>query len=72
MDSALSPSRGRDLQPTTKLDDRPRPVDHVADFPNLIVVIMLSVIGLLIAANLMFRFPDPALTVEQFNTFAGH
>jgi hypothetical protein len=67
----MSTFRAYDLEPTTRADDRPQPADHVADFPNLIAVVMFSVIGLLITANLMFRFPDPALTVERFNTFAG-
>jgi hypothetical protein len=67
----MNKTRAYDLEPTTKLDVRPQSADHVADFPNLIVVIMFSAIGLLIAANLMLRFPDPALTVEQFNTFVG-
>lgn len=59
------------LEPTTNLDNRPQSASGVADFRGLLAVVMFSLIGLLIAANLMFRFPDPVLTVEQFNTFAG-
>jgi hypothetical protein len=69
--AAMNTFQAYDLERTTKADDRPQPADHAADFPNLIAVIMFSVIGLLIAVNLMLRFPDPALTVEQFNIFAG-
>jgi hypothetical protein len=67
----MNTMRAYELEPTTKLDVRPQPGDGVADFPNLIVVIMFSAVGLLIVVNLMFRFPDPALAVEQFNTFVG-
>ena len=63
--------RANELEPRTKVDDRSQPDDHVADSCNLIVVIVFCVIGLLIAANLILRFPDPAVTVEQFNTFVG-
>jgi hypothetical protein len=63
--------RAYDLELTTKLGDHPQTADHAADLANLIVVIMFSLIGLLIAANLILSFPDPALTVEQFNIFAG-
>jgi hypothetical protein len=69
--TAMNTFQANDLELTTKADNRPKAAHHVADFPNLIVVIVFSIIGVLIAANLMFRFPDPALTVEQFNTFAG-
>jgi hypothetical protein len=67
----MNPSRAYEAEPTTKLQDRPQTAERVADFPSLIVIIMFSVIGLLITANLVLRFPDPALTVEQLNTFAG-
>jgi hypothetical protein len=67
----MKPLRALDLEQITKLDDRRRTEDHVAEFPNLIVVIMFSLLGLLIAANMMVHFPDAALTVEQFNTFVG-
>jgi hypothetical protein len=63
--------RAHDLEQTTKLYDRRQTADHVADFPDLIAVTAFSVIGLLMAANLMLRLPDLALTVEQFNAFAG-
>ena len=63
--------RAHELEPTFNVDDRPQPADHVAGFRVPTVVVMLSVIGLLIAANLIFRVPDAGLTVEQFNTFAG-
>ena len=39
--------------------------------PNLIAVIMFGVIGCLIVSNLIFRFLELGLTVEQFNAFAG-
>ena len=48
-----------------------RPADYVAGFHIPTVLIMFSVIGLLIAANLIFRIPEAGLTVEQFNAFAG-
>lgn len=70
-DDAMNPFRVHRLEPSTKVDDRQQPADHVEDFPSLTVVILFSVIGLLIAANLMFRFPDAALTVEQFNNLVG-
>jgi hypothetical protein len=67
----MKPLRARDLEQTTRLGDSRGTADQVADVPNLMAVIMFSVIGLLIAANLMLRFPGLALTVEQFNTFAA-
>ncbi len=67
----MKPLRAYDLERTTKLGHRQQTAERGADFPGLIAVIMFSVIGLLLAANLMLRFPSPALTVEQFNTFAG-
>ena len=71
-DNAMKPLSAYDLKSTTKLDDHlQRPDQTVADSSDLIVVIMFSLIGLLIAANLMFRFLDLAVTVEQFNAFAG-
>ena len=51
--------RANELEPRTKVDDRSQPADHVADFRNLIVVIMFCVIGLLIAANLISAFRTP-------------
>lgn len=67
----MKPLRVHDLERMTKFDDRRRTADRADDFPNLIVVVMFSVFGLLIAANLMVHFPDAALAVEQFNTFTG-
>ena len=67
----MNPLRAYELEPTTKLQDRPQTAERDAGFPSLIVIIMFSAIGLLITANLVLHFPDPALTVEQFNTFAG-
>jgi len=63
--------RARDLEPTANPRDRRPTADHDADSSNPIAVIMFSVIGLLIAVNLILRVPEVALTVEQFNTFAG-
>jgi preprotein translocase subunit Sec61beta len=67
----MKPLRAHDLGQIIKFDERRRTADRADDFPNLIVVILFSVFGLLIAANLMVHFPDAALTVEQFNTFVG-
>ncbi len=63
--------RAHELEQSFNVDDRPQPADHLAGFRIPTVVITLSVIGLLIAANLILRIPDAGLTVEQFNTFAG-
>ncbi len=63
--------RAHELEPTFNVDDRPQPADYVAGFRIPTVVIMFSVIGLLIAANLIFRIPDAGLMVKQFNTFVG-
>lgn len=63
--------RAHEFEMTKKVADREQPADHAADFGSLIAVIMFSVIGLLIAANLIFRISDPALTVEQVNIFVG-
>ena len=49
--------RAHELEPTFNVDDRPQPSDHVAGLRVPTVVTMLSVIGLLIAANLIFRVP---------------
>jgi hypothetical protein len=67
----MTPLRAYNLEPAAKLRDRSEPAGRVDNFRNLIVVIMFSLIGLLLTANLVFRFSDPALTVEQFSTFAG-
>ena len=67
----MNACRGHELERKTKVADRSQPADHVAGFRVPTVVIILSVIGLLIAANLIFRIPDAGLTVEQCNTFAG-
>jgi hypothetical protein len=37
--------------------------------PDLVTVTALSVIGLLIALNLMLRFPDVGAIIEQYNQF---
>ena len=63
--------RAHELEPTFNFDDRLQPADHVAGFRIPTVVIMFGVIGLLIAANLIFSIPDAGLTLEQFNTFVG-
>ncbi len=67
----MTPLRAYNTEPATKFRDRSEPAGRDGDFRNLIVVIMFSLIGLLLTANLVFRFSDPALTVEQLNTFAG-
>ena len=61
--------RAHELEQSFNVDDRPQPADHLAGFRIPTVVIMFSVIGLLIAANLILRIPDAGLSVEQFNTF---
>jgi hypothetical protein len=53
------------LGPITKPEDRR--IDHT----NLIALIAIGVIGCLITVSLMLCSPDLALTVEQFNPFAG-
>lgn len=63
--------RAHELEPTSNVDDRSQPADHLAGFRIPTVVIMFSAIGLLIAANLILRIPDAGLTVEQFNTFVA-
>ena len=59
------------LEPTTKLGERPLAADYLADLPSLIAVIIFSVVGLLVVANLMLHSPDPAVMVEQFNAMAA-
>lgn len=49
--------------PTTKPEDRLRAPP--------IVLMLFGIIVCLVVANLIFRFPDLGLTVEQFNPFAG-
>jgi hypothetical protein len=71
--------RTRELEPTIKHEDRrsktrdatwDRIVATITN-PNLIAVMIIGIIGCLIAVNLILRFPDLGLTVEQFNPFAG-
>jgi len=59
------------LEPTTKLDQRRLATDKLTDISSLIAVIVFAVIGLLVTANLILQYPDPALVVEQFNTIAA-
>jgi hypothetical protein len=68
----------RELEPTTKPEDRRSKTPQMRDrivaaitIPDLFAVVLLFVVACLIAANLIFRFPDLGLTVEQFNPFAG-
>jgi hypothetical protein len=68
----------RELEPTTKPEDRRSKTPQMRDRivaaltnPDLFAVVLLFVIACLIAANLILRFPDLGLTVEQFNPFAG-
>jgi hypothetical protein len=70
--------RARELEPATKPEDCPSemrvtPKRTVATItnPSLIAVMIFTVIGCLIVLNVVFRFPDLGLTVEQFNLFAG-
>lgn len=37
--------------------------------PNFLAVVMFCVVGFLVAVNLILRFPDFGLTVEQFGQF---
>jgi hypothetical protein len=37
--------------------------------PDLKVVVVFSLIGLLLALNLMFRFPDFGAVIAQYNQF---
>jgi hypothetical protein len=67
--------RAHELEPTTKPEHhlkktRDRIVATTTN-PNLIAVMMFGVIGCLIVANLIFRFPELGLTVEQLNPFVG-
>ena len=70
--------RARELETATKPPDCPsetqvtpkRTVAATAN-PGLIAVMIFVVIGCLIVLNVVFRFPDLGLTVEQFNLFAG-
>jgi hypothetical protein len=43
----------------------------VATNPHLIAAVIFFLTGCWLAANLLLRFPDLGLTVEQFNPFAG-
>jgi|HubBroStandDraft_6_1064221.scaffolds.fasta_scaffold2130809_1 hypothetical protein len=42
----------------------------IAD-PSLFIVFAFCVIGLLVTLNVMFRFPDFGMSVEQLNQFLG-
>jgi len=37
--------------------------------PNLLAIAAISLIGLLLSLNLIFRFPDFGAVIEQFNQF---
>ena len=50
------------LGPITKLEDHRL---------NLIALIAIGIVGCLITVGLMLYLPDLALTVDQFNPFAG-
>jgi hypothetical protein len=70
--------RIRELEPTTKPEDRRSQTLQMRDRivaaitnPNLFAVILFLVIGCLIAANLMVRFPDLGQTAEPFNSLVG-
>lgn len=39
--------------------------------PNLFIILAFCAIGLLVTLNLMFRFPDFGITVEQLAQFPG-
>ena len=67
----------REFEPTAKPEDRrfktlqmtwDRIVAATTN-PDLIAVMLFCAIGLLIALNLILRFPDAGLLVEQYNVF---
>jgi len=67
----------RELEPTVKPEDRrferlqttrDRIVAATTN-SDLIPVMLFCAIGLLIALNLILRFPDAGLLVEQYNVF---
>jgi hypothetical protein len=62
-------------EPITKPEDRrSKTLDQIVAAitnPHLIAAVIFFLIGCLIAAILILRFPDLGLTVEQFNPFAG-
>ena len=66
--------RARELEqatkPETQVTLKRRTVAATTD-PGLIAVMIFAVIGCLIVLNVLFRFPDLGLTVEQLNLFAG-
>jgi hypothetical protein len=65
----------RELEPTTKPEDRrSKTLDQIVAAitnPHLIVVVIFFLIGCLIAANLILRFPDLGQTAEPFNQLVG-
>jgi hypothetical protein len=54
-----------------ELEPIAKPEDRRTDYPSLITLIAVGVIGCLIAVSFTLCFPDLGLTVEQFNPFAG-
>jgi hypothetical protein len=68
----------RELEPTAKPEDRrfktlqmtwDRIVAATTDNPSLIAVMLFCAIGLSITLNLILRFPDAGLLVEQHDVF---
>jgi hypothetical protein len=75
-DSAMTHLRTPELEPTTEPEDRRSKTlrDQIAAAItnlNLIAVVIFFVIGCLIAANLILRFPDLGQTAEPFNPLVG-
>jgi hypothetical protein len=67
----MNPLRTYGLEPTAKLDDRQKTAGRLADYHILLPLILFCIVGLLITANLVLRFPEPGPSVEQFNALVG-
>jgi len=67
--------RAREFEPTTEPEDRRSETRVTADrnvaANSLVGVMIFALITCLIVANVMFRFSDLGLAVEQSNLFAG-
>jgi hypothetical protein len=65
----------RELEPTTKPEDRrSKTLDQIlaaTTNPHLIALVIFFLIGCLIAAILIQRFPDLGQTAEPFNLLMG-
>jgi hypothetical protein len=65
----------RSTKPSVRGYDNAKPAggwlrSAMAD-PNLFIIIAFCAIGLLVTLNLMFRFPDFGMAVEQFSQLLG-